>query len=279
MATTASFYLSWGVMSIPVKKMVAARDVKFAFKNLHAACAAKKEPGPAGLKRKTTCEGCGEEVTTETTVKGYEVDKNKYVILTSEELEGLEAESSKGVEIKAFVPAKDVDPVWFGPSDYLGPIDQATAKAYFLLKQALEKTGRAAIVQYVGSGRDKVALIRPTKDALMMHELFYANEVRSFSAQNRVQVNVPTLSKAELDLAVELVKEDESPFDMTQFEDGYQTRVNELIQVRMAGGTMPKIAPRAAAHVELDVMAALQKTMAAKKAAKKTAPAAKRKAA
>jgi len=277
MATTASYFLSWGLMSIPVKSYVAARDVKFSFTNLHADCAAQGKP--ANLTRKTLCAGCLGEVTAETTVKGYELDKQKYVIVTEEELDGLEPEKSKGMEIKAFVPVKDVDPVWLGASNFLGPTDQATAKAYYLLKQALEKTGRAAIVQYVGSGRDKVALIRATKDALMMHELFYANEVRSFETQNRVQVKLPALSKQELDLAVELVKEDESPFDMTAFEDGYQTRVGELIQIRMAGGTVPKLEPRAPAHAELDVMVALQKTMAAKKAAKKAAPAGKRKAA
>lgn len=268
MAVTPSFYLTFGMVVVPVKSYVAARDERVEFTNLHAPCQAK-------LKQQKICSACQKVVADEEIVKGYALDRDRYVLVSPEELEGLAAEKSKTMEIKAFVPWEEVDPVYLGPANYLGPADQAAARSFALLRDAMGKSGRAALVQYIGSGRDKLGLIRPVDNALMLHEAFYPSEVRSFVAQNRIEVRPVTVSKEELALAVKLVESLAKPFNLSGYADGYQTRVTDLIQARISGAPAPKLEMKAAPSPVVDLMAALKESLAAREAATPAAKAAK----
>lgn len=257
-----SFFLTWGLVTIPVKSYPAARDERIELVNLHPGCNAR-------VKHEPRCTACQAPVADP--VKGYEVGKGTYVLLATEELKALEAEKTKTMELKAFVKAGSVDPVYFGPANYLGPADPAAAKAFLLLRRAMEHTGLMALVQYVQGSREKIGMIRVVPEALMLHEMFYQDEVRTYESQNRIPVPVISISDEETAVATELVALAAGPFDLSGYVDGYRQRVTELIQARIAGQPAPKLEVKAALAPVVDLMASLKQSLAAAKKAKKAA--------
>jgi DNA end-binding protein Ku len=258
---TPSFFLFLGMVVIPVKSYPAARDERVELTNLHAPCAQAGRDARLTVRR--VCTACSEEVG-EAIVKGYPVGKGRYVLVAADEIEALAAEKSKGMEIRAFVPWKEVDPVYLGPANYLGPADPAAAKPFQLLRLAMQLSDRAALVQYVGSGRDKIGLIRVVPEALMLHELYYPAEVRSFAAQNRVEIGPIKVSDEELELALKLVDSLEGPFDLSGYRNEYMGRLTDLIQARLAGQEPPKLAAPAPAAPVVDLVAALKRSLSAR---------------
>jgi DNA end-binding protein Ku len=137
-------------------------------------------------------------------VRGYEVAKGEYVQFTETELETLEAESSNNIDLKEFVPLSTIDPVYFDSAHYMGA-GQGGEKPYRLLADALAKSKRAAIAQLVSRGKEELVLIRPYKNGLIMHSLYYANEVRDFGQISKGE-NVK-LSDQELILGANLIEQ------------------------------------------------------------------------
>ena len=267
MATTPSFYLAWGLVTVPIKSYPAARDERIELVNLHPDCNAR-------VKHEPRCTAWQAPVADP--VKGYEVGKGAYVLLTKEELKELEAEKTKTMEVKSFVKAGSVDPVYFGPANYLGPADPAAAKAFLLLRRAMEHTGLMALVQYVQGSREKIGMIRVVPEALMLHELFYADEMRTFESQNRVPGPALASSDEEAAVATELVAVAAGPFDLSGYADGYRQRVTELIQARIAGQPAPKLEIKTAPAPVVDLMASLKQSLEAAKKAKKAKKAGKK---
>lgn len=268
MAITPSYYLSWGVLTIPVKSYPAARDERLELANLHAPCAAAGTG--AKLKPQSVCPAC-QQVAGADTVKGYETSAGQYVLLAQEELKQLQSAGTKTMEIRGFTKAGEIDPVYLGPANYLGPADPAATKAFTLLRGAMADSDVVAVATYVQSGHDKVGMIRAVPEALMLHELFYETEVRRFDQQNRVPVGTPVVEKTEIQLAAELVKAGLMPFDLSGYHDGYLGRLTELIQARLQGMPAPKLEVKAPAGPALDLMAALTESLKAAQAKKKTA--------
>ena len=168
---TSSGTISFGLVSIPVKLYPATRSKSVHFNMLHATDRSR-------LKQQYVCATCGEVVERSATVRGYEYARDQYVVLSEEELKALETKSDKSIEIEEFIPIERVDPVYFDSSQLLGP-DKGGQKAYRLLNEAMLTMGRVAIGRFKTRGREQLVLIRPLGRGLVLHGLFYADEVAS----------------------------------------------------------------------------------------------------
>jgi DNA end-binding protein Ku len=205
------------------------------------------------------CQAEEKPVSRDELVKGFEVSKGKYVEITDEELEALEAEANRNVEIQEFVPVDAVDPVYFHKTYYLGP-DKGGDKPYRLLAQAMHQEGQAAIAQFVQRGKEELVMVRPvSNDRLLLHVLYYADEVRAFD-------EVPAgkgATERELQLATQLIHHlQTTKWDPSRYHDTYRERVLALIKKKQEGQTIvaPKAAPRRGKV--LDLMAALKQSLA-----------------
>jgi DNA end-binding protein Ku len=243
---TPSFFLTLGMLTIPVKSEAAARDKAIGFRNLHSKCGAT-------MTSQSFCAGCQEVVPKDQQVKGYPLGRDQFVKIDPQQIEALDVENTKAMEIRAFVAMKDVDAVYLGKSNFLQPVDQPAAKAFELLRQAMAKRGRAAIVQYIESNRDKLGLVRVYDHCLMLHEMFYEDEVRS--AETRVKP--VTVAPQELALAVKLVKAAEGKFGIGGYTDTRRAQIEQIVAAQLEGQPPPVIQAPVKPLMAADLMAAL----------------------
>ena len=165
---------------------------------------APRASAAAAIKQQNICPTCNEVVERTELVKGYEFAKDQYVQFTDEELKALEGEASKSIDIAEFVPLDQVDPIYFEKTYYLGP-DKGGEKAYRLLADAMDKTGRCALAKYVMRGKENLVLIRPAQDGLMLHTMYFADEVRDFGEVDKGEA--AKIKDGELELALQLIDE------------------------------------------------------------------------
>src|SRR6185436_6678410 len=168
----ASGTITFGLVSIPVKMYVATSSKQITFHMIHASCGTR-------VKQQLYCPHHKRVVPRSEIVKGYEPRKGRVVALAKEDLDAIEAEANRAIDIREFVPLAAVDPVYFEDTHYLGPDGDAT-KAYHLLARAMREQDRAAVAQYVHHGKEHLVLIRPYEQGLALHTLYYADEVRDF---------------------------------------------------------------------------------------------------
>lgn len=257
---TPSFFLNLGMLSIPVKASPAARDAESGLVNLHEPCAQRGVE--ATLRMEKRCRACGEIV--EAPVKGYKVDKGKYVLIAPEELKALNAEASRAMTIECFVPAAGIDAIHYGRSDYLVPVDPATARPFAVLREAMRDAEVVALARYVGTGRDKLGLLRVAGQALMLHETFFQAEIRVAPA-----VSDAVVTKEERAFAAQLITAYSTPsLDLSGFGDGYLDRVRQMIESRAATALST---PVAASSQVVDLMEALKVSLEQRKGLAKVA--------
>jgi DNA end-binding protein Ku len=249
--------ISFGLVSIPVKLYTATSSKNVHFNMLH-----EKDKGR--LRQQYTCSVCGEVVERDATLRGYEFAKGQYVVVTDEELAALERKSDKSIEIEEFVPIEQVDPVYFEKSNLLGP-DKGGQKAYRLLNRAMLEAGKVAIGRFSTRGRQQLVLIRPVENGLMMHGLFYADEVRSF---DDVEFgDAVELKKGELELAGQLIEQLSSArFEPAKYEDDYRRGVLEAVERKAAGEAITAPAPAEEREQIIDLVAALKRSLGEKPA-------------
>ena len=245
--------ISFGLVSIPVRLYVATHSEQISFNLLHAECGTR-------IKQQTVCPHCNRVVERSELVKGREVARDRYVTFTSEELEALEAAASPALDIQEFVPLADVDPVYFEDAHYLGA-DKGGEKAYRLLVDAMTATGMGALAQHVSRGKEHLVMIRPRDGALVLHTLYYADEVRS-AAEIEIGAAVKT-KPAEVELARKLVAElSHDAFHPEQYHDHWRERVEAAVQQKVAGEEVqaaPAVPDRAQV---IDLMDALKQSLA-----------------
>lgn len=262
----ASLNLGFGLVSIPVRLYSAtesASSIKF---NMLAKDGSR-------VKQQYVSEKDQSVVPRADMVKGYEVEKDKFVIFTAEELKKLEEGGSHVIEIVAFVPEKSVDPRYYDKAYLLAP-DKRGGKPYALLMEAMRASGKSALAKWAWKAKQYVVQVRPTDEGLVLQQLLYAEEVRSFKELNIEPVAV---SGPELQLALQLIDQISEPaYDPTKFKDEEKQRVLEAIDAKIAGQEVV-----ASVHAEdqpasaqvIDLMAALQASLGKKQAAaKETAP-------
>lgn len=253
----ASLTLSFGLVSIPVRLYSAtesASSIKF---NLLAKDGSR-------LKQQYVSEKDQSVVARADMVKGYEVEKDRFVLFSADELKKLEEGSSHVIEIVAFVPEKSVDPRYYDKAYLLAP-DKRGGKPYALLMEAMRASGQSALAKWAWKAKQYVVQVRPAEDGLVLQQLLYADEVRSFKD---LAIEPVEVSKSELQLALQLIDQIAAPaYDPSQFKDEEKQRVLDAIDAKIAGQEVV-----ASAHAEdepvggqvIDLMAALQASLGKK---------------
>ena len=251
----ATASISFGLVTVPVRIYPATRaSAGLSFHLLH-------EKDHSRLKQQYVCEKDGEVVPRSEMVKGYEFAKGRYVTFTDEELKALDQKATNGIEIAEFVPAGSVDPVYFERSYYLGP-DKNGAKAFSLLVRAMHETGLLAVAKYAARGKDYLVLLRPADERLEMIQLYNEDEVRSPS---EVPVETRASTQAEVKLATRLIESIASKeFDPGKYGDEVRRRIQELIEAKVQGKDITVPAPQKRKAEVVDLMAALQASLARK---------------
>ena len=272
--------ISFGLVSIPIKLYTSASSQSVAFNLLHAKDGSR-------VRQQYVCPLDNEVVERGDLVKGFEFAKDQYVRVTDAELKALEGEASKIIDIAEFVPLDRVDPIYFEKTYYLGP-DKGGEKAYRLLAEAMAKSDRVALAKFVMRGKETLVLIRAAQGGLMLHTMYFADEVRDFGEIDKGAS--AKVREGELDLAVKLLGElANDAFEPERYTDEYRQRVLDLVRTKVEGKEVVAAAPRAERGHVIDLMEALKTSLAeraaspkkppAKMASKRPEPAAARKAA
>ena len=249
--------ISFGLVSIPVKLYSAAVSANVAFNMLHAKCGSR-------IKQQTFCPACQVVVERSELVRGYEFSKDQYVRVSDEELKSLEGEESKVIDIAEFVPLSKVDPVYFEKSYYLGP-DKGGEKAYRLLSDAMAQSDRVALASFVMRGKESLVLIRAAQDGLMLHTMYFADEVRDFGEVDKGQG--AKMREGELQLAMRLIDElSHEDFKPEQYHDEYRDRVLQVANEKADGNEVTATAPPTQRAQVIDLMDALKESLAKRSA-------------
>src|SRR5499425_269845 len=189
MATTVwKGHLTFGLISIPVRMFAAARGERVSFNQLHKVCNSR-------IKQPTFCPVCNRNVERSEIVKGYEYEKDQYVLFNEEELDKIEPPSAHVMEILEFVKLDEMDPLYFDASYYVSPED-AGVKAYQLLMNAMEESGYGAIAKLTMHQREHIVIIRPSAKGMTLHTMFYSNEIRAAEAVPTDKVELKDQEKA-----------------------------------------------------------------------------------
>lgn len=249
----ASGIVSFGLVAVPVKLYPATRSKSLSFNMLH-----KKDR--ARLKQQYLCSACGDVVERDDTVRGYEYAKGEYAVFTDDELGALDQKSDQSIEIEQFVPIDKVDPVYFDKAYLLGP-DKGGHKPYRLLAAAMRESGKCAVAKFSTRGKQQLVLLRQAEQGLVLHTLFYADEVRGFAD---VDLGDEVATKpAEVDLAVKLIDQLATDrFDATLYEDEYRKAALAMIERKIEGKDVVSLPARAPRAQVIDLMDALKQSLA-----------------
>jgi DNA end-binding protein Ku len=255
--------ISFGLVNIPVKLYSAVSKKTVRFHQIDA------ESG--GRVRQKRVGPDGEEIAYEQIVKGYEIGPDRYVTISPEELEALEPQKTRTIDIEDFVDLEQIDPIYYDHPYYLAP-DTGAAKAYKLLVDAMEDSGKVAVARVVLRSKEHLVAIRPRDGALAMETMLFADEVippESLEELAAGDGDVQT-SDRELAMANQLIDSLASEFDPEKYRDEYRERVLDLIERKAQGETIVIEEPEAEPEKVPDLMAALEASIAsAKKPAKK----------
>src|SRR5579859_3239240 len=248
-------HLTFGLISIPVRMFAAARGERVSFNQLHKVCNSR-------LKQPLTCPTCNRTVERSEIVKGFEYEKDQYVLFTEEELDKIEPASAHIMEILEFVKTNEVDPLYFDASYYVAP-EEGGAKAYKLLMMAMEESSYAAIAKLTMHQREHIVVIRPRAQGLALHTMFYTNEIRAAESlpSDKVEIKEP-----EKKLAHQLIESLAVPFEAQKYRDEYQENVKGMISAKLKGQEVTEVTQPHLAPV-IDLMEALKKSIAEKQQA------------
>jgi DNA end-binding protein Ku len=254
--------ISFGLVTIPVSVYPATEEKGLKFNQLH------DEDG-GRIRYKRVCEKDGEEVSFEHIVKGFEVEKDRYVVLTDEDFDAVPVESSRAIDIERFVDLDDIDPVMFKKSYYLIP-EETGAKAYALLREAMSEDGRVGIAKVSFRDKEHLAALRFKDDAFVLETMYWPDELREADFGG-VDVG-GKVTDQEMAMARQLIESLAGEWEPEQFSDEYREGLLEIVEAKLHGQEIEVVAPEPTAKV-VDLMEALKASVAA---AKKQEPAPKK---
>jgi len=267
-ASVWSGYLTFGLISMPVKLFSGARSQGISFNMLH-------RDDLSRLKQQYVCLADGKVVERSDIVKGYEYRKDEYVVIEPEEIKKIEPKTAKTMEILEFVKTSDVDPVYFESSYYMVP-DEAGRRPYALLTKAMEESEYVAIAKLTMHNREYTVFLRPHAGGMMLHTMYYKEEVREVEGFGAPDVE---LKDAEVKVAHQLIEALATEWDPEKFHDSFQDNLKNLIQTKLEGGKIAEVEkPKKLAPV-VDLMSALKQSLAEMEGKKKPAATAPREAA
>jgi DNA end-binding protein Ku len=243
-------FITFGLISIPVKLYPAARSARVGLHQLHKVCKTR-------LRQPLFCPTCNRVVERSEVVKGYEYEDGKYALIDPEEIKKITPESARAMEILAFVKQSEIDPLFFDSSYFVVPEDQGK-KAYHLLLKTMEDKDRVAIAKITMHQREYTVFLRPYDHGIALHTMYFANEIREAPGYGNAD-NVK-LTPQEVKLADQLVDNLSEPFNLNKYHDQFETRLRALIEAKQKGRDMgatphPRRAP------VIDMMAALKKSL------------------
>lgn len=259
--------ISFGLVSIPVKFYTATHQEDISFNLIHESCGSR-------VNRKYWCPEHEEIIESSELIKGYQFRKGKYVTFTKDELESLETDDNRSLEIAEFLSLDQIDPLFFEKAYFLGPADGG-GKTYKLLASAMKKQGKVALARWVSANREHLVILRPFEKGIILHTMFYADEVRDFGA---VDIETSELKDKELKLAELLIDElTEKKFDPLRYKDEYRERVLEKIEKKSKGHEIitEKEEDEEKGGEVIDIMEALRRSLEGSGAPKRRVSAAK----
>jgi DNA end-binding protein Ku len=244
-------FVSFGLISFPVRLFPAARTSRVQLHQLHSVCHTR-------LRQPLFCPTCNRLVDRSEVVKGYENEDGKFVIIDKEEINKIMPESGRAMEILAFVKMSEIDPIFFDSSYFLVPED-AGKKPYQLLVRTLEDTHKVGIAKVTMHQREYTVFLRPYDRGIAIHTMYFANEIRE--APGYGKTDGIKLNPKEIKLAEQLVENLSEDFDIKKYHDDFETRLRALIAAKQKGRKVATIPHPQRAPV-IDMMTALKKSLA-----------------
>jgi DNA end-binding protein Ku len=248
----ATATISFGLVAIPVKLFSTNESgARIHFNSIHETCGSR-------VRQQLYCPTDEVTVQRDELLKGYEFAKDQYVTFEPEEIKSMEIPSTQSIDIKEFVPLDQIDPLFYEKAYYLGPAVGGT-KPYALLSEAMKETGRAALARYAARGKDYLVILRPFEDGILMQQLRYTTEIRSF---DEVDLGDAVVDETELALAVQLVDQIASDaFTPEAYSDSVHDKILAAIEQKVAGQELtfaPRDEPKAQV---IDLMDALKASL------------------
>ena len=245
--------ISFGLVSVPVRMYSAIAESDLRFHLVH-------EPDGGRIGYQKVCKAENEPVSDDEIVKAYEVKEDELVVLTDEDFEAAKSEGVKSIEISDFVPYDEIDPIYFERTYFLGPQDGGE-KVYSLLRQAMEKTGLAAIGKYVMRDKQHLGCLRIREGVITLEKLFFHDEIRPAKEIAPKKTKVP---EAELKMATALIGQFKGSFEPERYEDTYREALLKVIKAKQKGETITAV-PAADDEEPADLLAALKASVEAAK--------------
>src|SRR3954462_10695997 len=243
-------FLTFGLISMPVRLFSGARGSRVSFHMLH-------RDDNARIKQQLYCPEDDRVVERREIVKGFEYRKGEYVVVEPEEIKKIQTKTAKAMEILEFVKQSEVDPIYFESSYYLMP-EEAGRRPYALLSRALEETKYLAIAKLTMHNREYTVMLRPSEGGIMLHTMYYKEEVKRLDSFGKVDVQV---KEAEVKVAHQLIEALAGKFEPEKYHDTFEENVKKLIQAKLEGKEVTEIEkPRKMAPV-VDLMAALKQSL------------------
>jgi DNA end-binding protein Ku len=267
-ATAWSGAISFGLVSIPVKLYSAVSRKTVRFHQVDTRTGAR-------VKQKRVSAADGSEVAWDDIAKGYEQADGEYVLLTDSDLSALDAKATKTIEIEQFVDLSEIDPIMYD-SPYNVVPDPSTPKPYALLLEAMEQSGKVAIARFVMRTKEHICALRPLDGRLVLSTMVYPDEVNDPAEYEALEaVSEVSISDKERKVAEALIDSLTEPFEPSEYRDEYREKVLDLIEARASGATeVVEAAPEEEDEKVVDIMAALEASIAEAKKARKRHPAA-----
>jgi DNA end-binding protein Ku len=258
--------ISFGLVTIPVSVYPATEEKTLRFNQLH-------DDDGGRIRMKRVCSIDGEEVGYEHIVKGYEYEKDRYVILTDEDFEAIPVESSRAIDIQQFVELEEIDPMQYKKSYYLVP-EETGAKAYALLREALNRSGKVGIAKVSFRDKEHLAALRFRDEAFVLETMYWPDEIREADFGG-VDVSAKVRPN-ELEMAQTLIDNLTADWDPAEFKDDYRDALLRTVEAKINGEEIEIVEAEPTAKV-VDLMEALKASVAAAKKEPKAEPEPKKK--
>jgi DNA end-binding protein Ku len=243
-------HLTFGLVSMPVKLFSAARSETVSFNQLH-------KHDNSRVKQVLYCQAEDKPIQRSEIVKGYEYEKDKYVVIDEEDIKKVAPKTAKTMEILEFVKSADVDPIYFESSYYMAP-DDAGEKPYALLFEGLKQTGYCALAKIAMHNREHVVFLRPSAKGIQMHTMYYKDEIRMV---DEFRTDTSLVKPAELAMAKTLIETLAAEFEPEKYSDAYRANLKAMIQAKIEGKQTVETPQEAHLAPVIDIMEALKMSL------------------
>ena len=244
-------HLTFGLLSLPVKLFSAARGETVSFNQLH-------KDDHSRVKQVLYCQVEDKPIQRSEIVKGYEYEKDKYVVIDDEEIKKVAPKTAKTMEVLEFVKSEEVDPIFFDASYYLAP-DEAGEKPYALFFEALRQSECVGVAKIAMHNREHIVILRPGARGITLHTMYYVDEIRQVE---EFRTDTSNVKEKELDLARKLIESLLAPFEPDKYKDEYRENLKAMIQAKVEGRQVVETAAPAHKAPVIDILEALKLSLA-----------------